>query len=186
MPHYLCVHMCFHFYYYHHFSLFCSFSTLFSSVSILLITRPVSNLGTSWYHSMLWRCLKPPAFLTVCSYEFAACSLPFENKNIFTHWSPTLFLRQCYMMLHVQLVICHSISNRCGCFLFTHFVTIESHFWTKPCASCIKLQGIKDDLKNSPHFSWLATTSHCRMQLRSYQSDFTTKDWDLTIEQYML
>ena len=71
-------------------------------------------------------------------------------------------------------------------FLFTHFVTIESHFWTKPCASCIKLQGIKDDLKNSPHFSWLATTSHCRMHLRSYQSDFTTKDWDLTIEQYML
>lgn len=121
MPHYLCVHMCFHFYYYHHFSLFCSFSTLFSSVSILLITRPVSNLGTSWYHSMLWRCLKPPAFLTVCSYEFAACSLPFENKNIFTHWSPTLFLRQCYMMLHVQLVICHSISNRCGCFFVYPF-----------------------------------------------------------------
>ena len=121
MPHYLCVHMCFHFYYYHHFSLFCSFSTLFSSVSILLITRPVSNLGTSWYHSMLWRCLKPPAFLTVCSYEFAACSLPFENKNICTHWSPTLFLRQCYMMLHVQLVICHSISNRCGCFFVYPF-----------------------------------------------------------------
>lgn len=181
MPHYLCVHMCFHFYYYHHFSLFCSFSTLFSSVSILLITLPVSNLGTSWYHSMLWRCLKPPAFLTVCSYEFAACSLPFENKNIFTHWSGNV--TWCYMYNWLYVTVYPTVVV---VFLFTHFVTIESHFWTKPCASCIKLQGIKDDLKNSPHFSWLATTSHCRMQLRSYQSDFTTKDWDLTIEQYML
>jgi hypothetical protein len=31
------------------------------------------------------------------------------------------FLRQCYMMLHVQLVICHSISNRCGCFFVYPF-----------------------------------------------------------------
>ena len=96
------------------------------------------------------------------------------------------FLRQCYMMLHVQLVICHSISNRCGCFFVYPFRDDWISLLDKAMCKLHQVAGYQRYLKNSPHFSWLATTSHCRMHLRSYQSDFTTKDWDLTIEQYML
>lgn len=145
----MCSYMCFHYYdchYYHNFSLFCSFS----ACCFLLGTSSRWNLRLS----------ESPHPLRTKIYK---------NTMGLSH-SPSLFCwgNVIYMMLHVELVICHSISNRSGCFFCSgkrlNLTFGQSH--VQVASSC-------------------RVSSHCRMQLRSYQSDFITKDWDLIIEQYM-